>query len=153
MRHWYSRYRISNAIDEGTLAALRGGGHVSRCAACQAYARDLEALDGRLARGAGSAPAPAVRARRPLRIAAPLALAAAAVVALVVAARRTPVPVEQVASTRPAAMPVLDVRDLAGRVSALVAMSDAPLDAELRDLIRDGRRGLDTVVARSGLRR
>jgi hypothetical protein len=44
------------------------------------------------------------------------------------------------------------VRDVADRVSALLA-SSTPLDVELNALLRDGRRGLDAVLATGGLRR
>lgn len=157
MSHWYTRYRISAALDEGTLAALRAGGHLARCPRCQAHARELESLHARLALGAASAPVPRVpvarRARRPLLVAVPLALAAAALIALALGLPGAPSRVTRVATPSPPALPELRVRDLADRVSALLARSDAPLESELQNLIHDGRRGLDAVWARTGLRR
>ncbi|MEO7731399.1 MAG: hypothetical protein ABIY55_10530, partial [Kofleriaceae bacterium] len=66
MRHWYTRYQLSNAVDRGTVAARLAQGHAARCPSCQAFARGLEALHARLAGGAAAAPAPARGvARRP----------------------------------------------------------------------------------------
>ncbi len=150
MRHWYTRYRISSALDEGTLANLVDG-HLSRCSACQAHARDLQSLHARLSLGAPSAPPPALsaasRRRRPLLVAAPLAAAFAAAIAFSVGPS-TPTPEAPVVP----APYTLDLRDLTQRVSALLATRDVPLDAELENLIHDGRRGLDEVLSRSGLR-
>jgi len=153
MRHWYARYQLSNAVDQGTLAARLAHGHAARCPSCQAFARELERLHARLAGGAAEAPVP-VRAvvRRPrwVLVAAPLALGATAAVAISLAtpdAEPVPAPI---ASARPAA--VVRVRDVADRLSAALVGS-TPLDSELDDLIRDGRRGLDVVLASGGLRR
>jgi hypothetical protein len=158
MRHWYTRYQISNAVDQGTLAARLAHGHAARCPSCQAFARDLQALHARLTDGAAAAPVP-VRAvaRRPrwVLLAAPLALGATAAVAIALGARGAAPPIHDpigpiVEAPRPAG--VVRVRDVTDRVSALLA-STTPLDAELDDLLHDGRRGLDTVLATGGLRR
>lgn len=158
MRHWYTRYQLSNALDQGTLAARLARGHAARCASCQSFARDLEALHACLAHGAPEAPAPVGPAARRPRWwigAAPLALGAAAAVALSLGSHGaplpTPAPVVELPSL-PAASAVR-VRDVADRVSAVLARSSSPLDSELDDLLRDGRRGLDAVLASGGLRR
>jgi hypothetical protein len=152
MRHWYARYQLSNAVDRGTLAARLAHGHAARCPSCQAFARELAALHARLAGGVAEAPVPArAVARRPrwLLVAAPLALGATAAVAIALGTHE-PAPVRApIISAQPAA--VVRVRDVADRLSAALVGS-TPLDAELRDLIHDGRRGLDVVLASGGLR-
>jgi hypothetical protein len=158
MRHWFARYRISNALDRGALGPLLAGGHVSRCPVCQAYARDLQSLHARLSRGAPSAPAPIVAAARrrrwPLLAGPAFALAAAAALALSLSSGSAPTRVAPVVvAPVPPAPRVVRVRDVADRVSAVLANDDTPLDAELHDLIQDGRRGLDAVLATAGLRR
>jgi len=156
MRHWYTRYQLSNALDRGTLPAALARGHAARCASCQRFARDLQALHTRLVDGATAARAP-VRARahgpRWWLAAAPLALGAAAVVAVSLGSPATPPPLPPfVIATPPSTAPTPGVRELAARVSSLLA-SHTPLDSELDNLIHDGRRGLDTVLATGGLRR
>lgn len=156
MRHWFARYRISNALDRGALGRPLARGHASRCPACQAYARDLQSLHARLRAGAPSAPAPIVAAARRPRwplLAVP-AFAAAAALALSLSSGSAPTRVApDVVAPVPPAPRVVRVRDVADRVSAALAADDTPLDAELHDLIQDGRRGLDAVLATAGLRR
>ncbi len=149
MRCTYTRWQMSNALDRGRLAR----GHAARCTACQAFAHRLDALDTQLALGGATAPLPA-RAPRPARrrllIAAPLALGAAAAVALVV---RGPAPVAQVAEApppRPLVSALAGVRQVADRVTQ--AFADTPLETELDDLIRDGKRGVHAVLSIGGLR-
>jgi hypothetical protein len=158
MRHWYTRYRISNAVDQGTLTAALARGHAARCTSCQRFARDLHALHARLCDAASTAPVPGRAAARPSRWwlgAAPFALAAAAVAAITLGARdpappaRDPVAVVQV---RGGGSPITRVRDAAAQVSAVLASASTPLDVELRALIHDGRRGLGAVLATGGLR-
>jgi hypothetical protein len=150
MRHWYTRYRISNAIDRGTLAALLSGGHASRCSGCQAHAQKLQSLHVRLSVGAPSAPVPLrAAARRPrwrLLVTAPVALATAALVVLAVSSPSAVAP-------PPHARRFLHVSDVTDRVSAMLARSDTPLESELQNLVHDGRRGLDAVLATGGLHR
>jgi hypothetical protein len=148
MRHWYTRYRISNALDRGTLAAVLSGGHASRCQACRAHARELESLHALLSAGAPSAPRPILTAARrprwPLLVAAP-ALALAAAVVLAVSSTSVAPPAHE--------RPVVHLGDVTDRVSAMLARSDTPLESELQNLVRDGRRGLDAVLATGGLHR
>lgn len=156
MRHWYTRYQISNAVDQGTLAARLAHGHAARCPSCQAFARELQALHLRLTDGAAEAPVPARRvARRPrwVLLAAPLALGATAAVAISLGARGAAPIHEAIVEAPPPAGTVVHVRDVADRVSALLASSSTPLDVELNALLHDGRRGLDAVLATGGLRR
>jgi hypothetical protein len=155
MRHWYTRYQISNAIDQGTLAARLARGHAARCPSCQAFARALQALHARLTGGAPAAAVPVrAAARRPrwVLIAAPLALGATAAIVISLGLRGAPPPVDDPIAGVPPAGSVVRVRDVTDRVSAVLA-SSTPLDAELNDLLRDGRRGLDAVLATGGLRR
>jgi hypothetical protein len=87
-------------------------------------------------------------------VAAPLALAATAVIALSLGAREPVPPVrDPIAMLPPPPGPVVRVRDVADRVTAVLASTSTPLDSELNDLLRDGRRGLDAVLATGGLRR
>jgi hypothetical protein len=83
-------------------------------------------------------------------VAAPLAIAAAA--AIVLAVGRAGHPTEPVPP--PLAFSVPDLPDtvsgVAARVSRVVAHT--PLDTELENLLHDGRRGLDEVLAAGGLR-
>jgi NADPH:quinone reductase-like Zn-dependent oxidoreductase len=146
MRHWYTRYEISNALDRGTLAAVLARGHAARCAACQAFAARLATQHAQLRAGAAAAPAPAVgRARRPVLLwGGALALGAAAVV-LALPSTPTVAPVA-------APAPVATTRPIAARVSELFTTASAPLDAELENLLNDGRRGVDVVLATGGLR-
>jgi len=151
MRCWYTRWKMSDALDRGELASLLTRGHVARCASCQAFGHRLEALDAQLARGVRAAPAPVEprRARWQLRIAGPVALGAAAAVALVVGVR----PAERAVDVQPPrerAGALISVRNVADRVSQLFA--DTPLEAELEDLIHDGKRGVNAVLSLGGLR-
>ena len=155
MRCWYTRWQMSDALDRGELAAQRSRGHAARCAACQAFAHRLAGLDAQLALGASaarppSAEAPARAARGRLLLAAPVALGAAAAVALLV---RSAAPVDAPAPT-PAPRVVVgalpDVRQVASRVSQ--ALAKTPLETELDDLIHDGKRGVDAVLSIGGLR-
>jgi hypothetical protein len=155
MRCWYVRWQISNALDRGDLASYRTRGHAARCPACQAFAASLEALDGRLAREAHLALAPvgAVgprRARWPLWLGAPLAAAAAAI-AIAISPGERPV-VREVDPT--SAIQVSDALVRVHRVADQVsqALARTPLEAELDNLIRDSKRGLDAVLDAGGLR-
>ena len=152
MRCWYTRWQMSNALDGGDLASRVARGHAARCASCQAFARSLGALHDDLARGARAAtrPVPLVRrARRPLLVASGLALGGAAALALVLGTADDPAPIP---ATTPIAItdPVARVRSAADRFSQ--ALVKTPLDTELEALIQDGKRGLDAVLATSGLR-
>lgn len=153
MRCWYTRWQLSDALDRGDLASRMARGHAAHCASCQAFGRGLEALDARLVRGARAAAAPLAAARRPrwrLLVAGPVAVGTAA--AIIVAVTSGVTPVERVADGPPAGAPerLVQVRHVADRVSRVLA--NAPLEGELRDLIHDGKRGLDTVLSLGGLR-
>jgi len=153
MRCWYTRWQMSDALDRGELASRMARGHAARCAACQAFGRRLEALHDQLASGARAAALPVLARRRVPRrllIAGPLAVGAAAVVAVAIGGIA---PVERaVAPPAPAEVSgtLIRVRHVADRVSR--ALASTPLDTELDDLIRDGKRGLDTVLSLGGLR-
>jgi hypothetical protein len=156
MRCWYTRWQMSNALDggdRGLRMSRLAHGHAARCASCQSFGRSLAALHGDLARGAHTAtrPVPLVRsARRLLVVASGLALAgAAAVIALGIG---TSDPVAPIPAAPPVAItdPLARVRSVADQVSQ--ALVKTPLDTELEALIQDGKRGLDAVLATSGLR-
>jgi hypothetical protein len=147
---------MSNALERGDLAARLDRGHAAGCAACQAFGASLGALHARLSAGAHAAPAPAPiavarRPRWPWLVAGSLAAGGAA--ALVLATAGGPVtpaidpspPVVQVTE------PVVHVRRVADRVAQ--ALATTPLETEIDDLIYDGRRGLDAVLAAGSLRR
>jgi hypothetical protein len=155
MRCWYARWQMSNALDRGDLASRMGRGHAASCASCQAFGHALESLDARLSLGARAAPAPAPvarRVRRPWLVAAPLAVGAAA--AIVIAIGRAGGPIEPVTAVPPLAVPApgspISVSGVADRVSQVFAKT--PLDTELENLLHDGKRGLDEVLAAGGLR-
>lgn len=153
MRCWYTRWQMSNALDRGELAPVLARGHAARCAACQTFGRALASLDGQLSRDAHTAPPPPVarRARSRWLIAAPLAAGSAAVIAIVVATGgpseppAAPVPSVQVSEA------LGQVRGLADRVSQAVTTTRTPLDTEIDNLIRDGKRGLAAVLETGGL--
>lgn len=155
MRCWYTRWQMSNALDRGELAPVLARGHAARCPACQAFGHALAALDDRLSRDADNAPPPpppvARRARSPWWIAGPLAAGSAAVIAIVVAnttpsdSPTAPVPAVQVSEA------LGQIRGLADRVSQAVTTARTPLDTELDNLIRDGKRGLAAVLQTGGL--
>ena len=158
MRCWYTRWQMSNALDRGELAPLLTRGHPARCPACQAFGHALAALDDRLSRDADAAPPPpppvARRARSAWWIAGPLAEGSAAVIAIVVAtggpagsgeSPAAPVPPVQVSEA------LGQIRGLADRVSQVVTTTRTPLDTELDNLIRDGKRGLAAVLETGGL--
>lgn len=156
MRCWYTRWQMSNALDRGELAPLLARGHAARCAACQAFGHALAALDDRLSRAAHTAPPPPVarRARSPWWIAGPLAAGSAAVIAIVVASGGPSTPVEPPAAPVPSVQvseALGQIRGLAGRVSQAVTTTRTPLDTELDNLIRDGKRGLAAVLETGGL--
>jgi hypothetical protein len=156
MRCWYTRWQMSNALDGGDPGFQISGlahGHAARCASCQAFARSLGALHADLARSAHTAtrPVPVVRsARRPLIVAGTLALGGAA--ALVLALGTADPPTAPTPAETPVAItdPLARVRSVADRFSQ--ALVKTPLDTELEALIEDGKRGLDAVLATSGLR-
>ena len=156
MRCWYTRWQMSNALDRGELAPLLARGHAARCPACQAFGHALVALDDRLARDAHTAPPPPVarRARSPWWIAAPLAAGSAVVIAIVVATGTPPTSVEPPAAPVPSVQvseALGQIRGLADRVSQAVATTRTPLDTELDNLLRDGKRGLAAVLQTGGL--
>ena len=73
MRCWYTRWQLSNALDRsalgegartGDLPSLLTRGHAARCAACQAFGRQLTALHAGLSRDAAMAPLPRPVVRR-----------------------------------------------------------------------------------------
>jgi hypothetical protein len=151
MRCWYARWQMSSALDRGDLGSRMGRGHAAGCASCQAFGRALESLDARLSLGAHAAAAPAPvarRVRRPWLVAAPLVVGAAA--AIVIAIGQT----GPIKPAPPLAFPAPDlpgtVSGVADRVSQVFAKT--PLDTELEDLLHDGKRGLDEVLAAGGLR-
>lgn len=157
MRCWYTRWQMSNALDRGELDPLLARGHAARCAGCQAFGRALGSLDDRLSREALAAPPPPPVAR-PARsrwwIAAPLAAGAAAVLALRVAGVAPSGPPAQVSTAVPPVQvseALGQIRGLADRVSQAVTTARTPLDTELDNLIRDGRRGLAAVLETGGL--
>jgi hypothetical protein len=144
---------MSNALDRGELASRMERGHPASCASCRAFGRELAALDGRLSRDAHmAAPPPPVarRARSPWLVAGPLAAGVAAVIAIAVSTGERPQ--GPVAGGPPVQGPVvrIPVRGLADQVSRVLA--NTPLDTELDNLIHDGKRGLDAVLAAGGLR-
>jgi hypothetical protein len=155
MRCWYTRWQMSNALDRGELPSRMGRGHVARCAACREFGEALGALHARLSHEAHASPSPvaeAPRAGSPWLVAGPLALGTAAVVALVVATggERAPELAE--------APPAIEVSAVLGRLRGLAdrvsrVFENTPLETELDDLIHDGRRGLDAVLAAGGLDR
>jgi hypothetical protein len=151
MRCWYTRWQMSNALERGDLASRMTHGHAARCTACQAFGHALERLDADLARGARSAARPLIAPprRRLLPIVAPLAAAAALVTVIVV---NGATPIERVvdAPMAPAPGPLIEVRHVAEQLSR--ALTRTPLDTELDNLIADGKRGIDAVLAIGGLR-
>ncbi|HEX4417524.1 MAG TPA: hypothetical protein VH165_06475 [Kofleriaceae bacterium] len=165
MRHWYTRYKISSALDGGDLPAVLARGHASRCTACQGFAARLGAQHALLVQGAGSAPAPRPAGqRRPrLVLGAPLAVGAILALAIAVTVLRrpeAPAPAPLASGDGSATAPpehappvAVPVREVTARVSALFATASDPLDTELHNLLGDGRRGLDTILATGGLPR
>jgi hypothetical protein len=161
MRCWYSRWKMSAALDDGDLEVRLRQGHAARCAACQAHGRLLASLHTRLAAGARTAPVPAIAprsVRRRLLIAGPIAVGAAAVFIAITGIRPIDPPTRSteppIATTDRApgggSNPLFRVRDVADQVSRV--LGNTPLDTELDDLIADGKRGLDAVLSFGGLR-
>jgi len=146
MRCWYTRWQLSSALDRGELSPRMARGHAATCASCQAFGRALASLHDQLARDAHTAVAPAPILRRPHArwlIAGPLAAGAAAAIALSLnTGNETPTP-------PPPAVALSSVRNLADRLTQVLASS--PLETELANLIHDGKRGLDEVLAAGGL--
>ena len=158
MRCWYTRWQMSNALDRGELGPRLARGHAARCAGCQAFGRALGSLDDRLSREAHAA-APPPPVARPARsrwwIAAPLAVGAAAVLAIRVAGVAPSGPSTQISAAVPPGQvseALGQIRGLADRVSQAVTTARTPLDTELDNLIHDGRRGLSAVLETGGLR-
>jgi hypothetical protein len=170
MRCWYTRWQMSNALDDAQLGARMDRGHAARCASCQAYGHALAELHHRLSHDAHAAVVPVVarRARRPWRLATPIALGAMGALAAIAIGlgvredparpagpvaviqppqRSTQPPIDR--STEPSG-PLVRMRGLADRVSQ--ALAKTPLETELDDLIHDSKRGLDAVLATGGLR-
>jgi hypothetical protein len=166
MRCWYTRWQMSNALDRGErggLSARMSRGHAARCAECQAFGASLESLHGRLSRGAHAAAVPVVAARHarwPLLVGGPLAVGAAAAIALAIGVADEPMqptvappsPVAEVPTGEPPPdrAPVVGVEQVALLVTRATART--PLEAELDNLLRDGRRGIAAILATSGLR-
>jgi hypothetical protein len=153
MRCWYTRWQMSNALDQGDLASRMGRGHVAGCAACQAFGHSLAGLHARLSRGAHAAPVPVRVTRRvrwPLLVAAPVAACAAVVIIIAVGPGGGPA-VDVVPPSAGTSAPLVRVRDVADRVAQV--LGNTPLETELDALLHDGRRGLDAVLATGGLRR
>lgn len=153
MRCWYTQWQLSTALDRGAPAPRFARRHLAACAACQDAARALDALHGRLAAGAASAPRPAPVAaprRRPLLVGG-AAAAAFAAVALVVAVRSAPEapPVATPVAFEPAQLDA--ARRVVERVSQ--ALAAASLESELDALVHDGARGLDVILETGGLRK
>lgn len=153
MRCWYTRWQMSNALDRGELVPLLARGHAARCATCQAFGRRLLALDDQLARDAHTAPPPP--AARPARsawwIAGPLAVGSAAVISIVVATAGPSGPIAQTVPSVQVSEALGQIRGLADQVSQAVTTTRTPLDTELDNLIRDGKRGLAAVLETGGL--
>jgi hypothetical protein len=151
MRCWYTRWQLSNALDRGELPARQGRGHAARCPSCQAFARSLVALDVRLSCEADAAVAPVTpeRPRWPWLVGGPLAVATAAVIALALGLyeRSPPPPPAPLAMQAPEP---IAVRSLAAQV--VRAFTSSPLETELDNLIHDGQRGIDVILATGGLR-
>jgi hypothetical protein len=154
MRCWVARWQMSNALERGDLAVRLGRGHISGCAACQAFGASLGALHARLSAGAHAAPAPIAVARRPRwpwLVAGSLAAGGAAALALVTAGGPVTPAIEPSPPGVQLTEPVVHVRRVADRVAQ--ALATTPLETELDDLIYDSRRGLDAVLAAGSLRR
>ena len=149
MRCWYTRWQLSSALDRGELSSRMARGHAARCASCRAFGDDLAALHARLSRDSHTAAPPRpVRASSRWLWAGPLAAGAAAAIALAVSASHGPDPVEDQPPV-PSDAALVRIRGLADRVSQLVAHT--PLESELDNLVDDGKRGLDAVLATGGL--
>jgi hypothetical protein len=83
-----------------------------------------------------------------------LAAGSAAVIAIVVATGGPSVSVEPPTTTVPPVQvseALGQIRGLADQVSQVVTTSRTPLDTELDNLIRDGKRGLAVVLETGGL--
>lgn len=154
MRCWYTRWQMSDALDRGDLASRMRRGHAAGCASCQAFGHALESLHARLSRGAHAAAVPVLavrRARWRLLVAGPVAVAAAAAIALAVGTRGTRVdPVTDAPSLVEAPASLVGVRRVADRVSQV--FENTPLETELAALVHDSKRGLDVILATGGLR-
>lgn len=155
MRCWYTRWQLSSALDQGELSPRMSRGHAARCASCQAFGAELAALHARLSRDADTAapPRPQVqRVRSRWLVAGPLAAGAAAAIAIAIGVDRGS---EPVAETPPPPVPTSEVvaglRGIAASVSQVFQHS--PLESELDNLVDDGKRGLDAVLATGGLGR
>jgi hypothetical protein len=154
MRHWYTRWQMSNALDRGELSARMARRHAASCASCQAFGRALGSLHEQLSRDAHTAAAPPRpaprRSRSPWLVAGPLAAAAAVAIALAVTSGGSPPTPVATPQPPPETVEPIRIAGLADRVTKLLA--DTPLDTELDNLILDGRHGLQAVLATGGLR-
>jgi hypothetical protein len=145
MRCWYSRWQLSNALDRGELESAVANGHSASCTRCQAYARSLQALHGKLLDGAAFAPEPVAGSRRRLMLVAPLVLAGAAAAAVALAVGPASEPPHESVATVPT--PAFDnARVIANRVTKAITSDRNPLDAELEAIAADGRRGLNAAL-------
>jgi hypothetical protein len=153
MRCWYTRWQLSQSLERGDFEARIARGHVARCAACQAHGHALAALHAQLCRGVPRAPVPVAAPRslhRRLRVAAPLAFGAAAVLVVITAGEPVPQVAEQ-GPPLPVAGAIGGMRGVADQVER--ALASTPLDTELDALVADGKRGLDAVLSLGGLGR
>jgi hypothetical protein len=157
MRCWYTRWQLSSALDRGELSSRMARGHAARCASCQAFGGDLAALHARLSRDSHTAapPRPVVgRTRTRWLVAGPLAAGAAgaaAVIAIALGMSPRPDPLGSLparASVETSEV-LARIQGLADGVSQLFART--PLESELDNLVDDGKRGLDAVLATGGL--
>ena len=154
MRCWYTRWQLSNALDRGELSSRMARGHAARCASCREFGDDLAALHARLSRDSHTAapPRPVVRrARARWLVAGPLAVGGAAAITLAIAARRGPDPIASPPAPVAPSEVLAHVQGLAEGVTRLFAHT--PLESELDNLVDDGKRGLDAVLATGGLDR
>lgn len=152
MRCWYTRWQLSSALDRGELSSRMTRGHAGSCASCRAFGDDLAALHARLSRDSHMAvpPRPVVgRARARWLLVGPLAAGAAAI-AIAIGTSRGPDPrVSPPPAPVPSTEALAGIQGLADRVSQLFVRT--PLESELDNLVDDGKRGLDAVLATGGL--
>ena len=152
MRCWYTRWQMSNALERGDLAARLDHGHAASCASCQAFGHALECA----ARSAVPRRPRAPRRRpRPYgaragRGSSPRPLAAGAAVAIVIAIGTGGPAVDRPPPSVQASESFVQMRRAADQLSR--ALAKTPLETELDDLLYDGRRGLDAVLATGSLR-
>lgn len=157
MIHLLARWSLSRHLDDGGAPGPRLRRHLDGCPACRAYAERLQALDAALTRQAPRAPSPALVAPSPRPrlalagcAAAVMAVAAYFVVATAMPDRAEPGGAVAIAESerRPDAAFALTT-SLAQKLGEVPVAE--PLEAELAALQSDGRRGLQAILAISGL--